>query len=667
MALKDDLARVLDLQPDYKSNHSPETTARNAIVTRDIPTKLMRLLRTASFPVPDQHLHVYGSGAAGLNAKIPWVFIGDSRRTTSAQSGWYLVLLFQQDGRGFYASLNKNSTTSPPDQWDAVPITEESADRTRLRARKLLEDDMAACAGDLVDKINLATNSSIGKAYETTHVTGFSYGVNDLPDDDRLVDDLCTLGDMLVKVYEWDEGGMTNNVEPMHLLLKWSRAGNLHHIDEVEEHRKAAELSGSVTWDCYTESDKSISGVRLEALQKQIESGVPTVALLRESGRPKSDPNLWQASVLGVSDTADALDSLLPPHYEGDSHFLFLALANFVRVEESILSDFVLHASGSPLDEGSMGNQTSPLYIKRVAGAPVVPTPLPQSDAEDLSELSRLTLIEEKVLSELLTELEERLVVLAGPPGTGKTWTARHIADHVTSGDKARVNLIQFHPAMSYESFVQGLQPVSDSRGQINFKVVDGIAVTSAYAAWDDPDKRPHILLIDEINRANLPKVLGELIYLLEYRGEEHGVKLQYQRSVETFALPENLRFIATMNTADRSIRSVDAAIRRRFSVFELSPNPEVLQRYYDSPDNRCEFKGLIAGFETLNAQLEADIDRHHTVGHTFFMRSVLTRERMRTIWRRQILPLLDEYFFDASERVDEYRLSDLWPDADLG
>ena len=172
--------------------------------------------------------------------------------------------------------------------------------------------------------------------------------------------------------------------------------------------------------------------------------------------------------------------------------------------------------------------------------------------------------------------------------------------------------------------------------------------------------------MIDEINRANLPKVLGELIYLLEYRGEEYAMKLQYQRSVETFALPENLRFIATMNTADQSIRSVDAAIRRRFSVFELSPNPEVLQRYYDSPDNRCEFKGLIAGFETLNAQLEADIDRHHTVGHTFFMRSVLTRERMRTIWRRQILPLLDEYFFDASERVDEYRLSDLWPDADL-
>jgi 5-methylcytosine-specific restriction protein B len=283
------------------------------------------------------------------------------------------------------------------------------------------------------------------------------------------------------------------------------------------------------------------------------------------------------------------------------------------------------------------------------------------SKTSDLGDLSAATLLDKEILEEILDELNESLVVLAGPPGTGKTWAARHIGNHVTSGDKSRCRLVQFHPAMSYESFVQGLQPVADEEGRITFAVVNGAVVESAEAARKGDD--PHVFLIDEINRANVPKVLGELIYLLEYRGDENALKLQYQKPDEDpFSLPENLRFLATMNTADRSLRSIDAAIRRRFSVFELAPNPDVLEAFYAEPGNVCEVADLVEGFKQLNQKLEDEIDRHHLVGHTFFMHQHLTSKRLRSTWRRQIAPLLDEYFYDAPEQAATYVFEEFWP-----
>ena len=123
------------------------------------------------------------------------------------------------------------------------------------------------------------------------------------------------------------------------------------------------------------------------------------------------------------------------------------------------------------------------------------------------------------------------------------------------------------------------------------------------------------MLVIDEMNRANLPRVLGELMYLFEYRDEE--IALQYS---PRFRLPQDLLFIGTMNTADRSIRSIDIALRRRFDVFECPPDPEILARFYDGPENQNDVPTCSTGFDKLNEALEKELDRHHTIGHTFFM-----------------------------------------------
>jgi hypothetical protein len=227
--------------------------------------------------------------------------------------------------------------------------------------------------------------------------------------------------------------------------------------------------------------------------------------------------------------------------------------------------------------------------------------------------LSDRTSWPEARLRELLDAMHETQVVLAGPPGTGKTWVAEAVASYLTDGDPNRVTTVQLHPSYTYEQFIEGLKPVVRSGGGIEFDRVDGVVLRAANA---EP-KASRIIVMDEMNRANLPRVLGELMYLFEYR--EKNMSLQYSHS---FALPRDLRFIGTMNTADRSIRSIDIALRRRFDVFECSPDPTILRTWYDRHENTVP--ELLEGFAALNESLQREIDRHHTIGHTFFMKKKL-------------------------------------------
>ena len=176
-------------------------------------------------------------------------------------------------------------------------------------------------------------------------------------------------------------------------------------------------------------------------------------------------------------------------------------------------------------------------------------------------------------LQEIETLLDDKKqVIFQGPPGTGKTYVAQKLARHL-AGSEERVTLVQLHPSYAYEDFVQGFRPTLKDR-QPGFELRDGPLLRAAKQARADAQKDPdakHFLVIDEINRGNLAKVLGELYFLLEYRDE--SIRLQY--SDKPFSLPGNLYVIGTMNTADRSIALVDLALRRRFYFVEFHPDEE--------------------------------------------------------------------------------------------
>ena len=218
-------------------------------------------------------------------------------------------------------------------------------------------------------------------------------------------------------------------------------------------------------------------------------------------------------------------------------------------------------------------------------------------------------------LQELVDGLtDKKQVIFYGPPGTGKTFVALALAEEITR-DGGEVQIVQFHPSYSYEDFVGGFRPVvDDGTHGVRYDRVDGPLRQMAALAEQHPD-HPYVLIVDEINRGNIPKIFGELLFLLEYRAK--AARLQYWPEAE-FTLPKNLFVIGTMNTADRSIALVDLALRRRFLFFEFSPvvEPvsEVLDRWLKKHHHDERPARLL---KLLNIELASD---DVSIGPSYFM-----------------------------------------------
>lgn len=301
-------------------------------------------------------------------------------------------------------------------------------------------------------------------------------------------------------------------------------------------------------------------------------------------------------------------------------------------------------------------------------------------EAEFQKNLNRIKMIKEKNsgITEKLNNLIKLLkakkqIILQGPPGTGKTYTAKDIAEGIIFGkissnkkdqkkaleDSGQFELIQFHPAYTYEDFVRSLTAKSVD-GQIEYvtenKVIGNFAA-KAYENYnlskkdekeiskEQKTEKPlldnYVLIIDEINRANLPAVLGELIYALEYRGE--AVNSMYSIDGDpTIIIPENLFIIGTMNTADRSVGHIDYAIRRRFAFENLFPNVDIIEtdkgkEYFKITEKLFNNDNLSPDYK--NSQEDVQI------GHSYFMGE---EENLKMRMKYEVIPILREYLKDG-------------------
>lgn len=292
--------------------------------------------------------------------------------------------------------------------------------------------------------------------------------------------------------------------------------------------------------------------------------------------------------------------------------------------------------------------------LEKLIGLAEQPAPLPlpgtRAPLYSVEDFSAQTAIPEQTIRLWENRLKRKQhMIFQGPPGTGKTFVAELMARLLIGNTFGFSETVQFHPSYSYEDFMQGIRPVVLD-GQLIFHRAHGRFLQFCDKARQirDSSQSPCVLIIDEINRGNLSRVFGELMYLLEYR--DKAISLAGED--RPFSIPTNVYIIGTMNTADRSIALVDHALRRRFSFIHLGPDYEVLRRQLES--YKLASDGLVNALRAVNSAIE---DRNYEVGISFFLKDGAgLRSTLRDIWEGEIEPYLEEYFYDQPGKLEPLR-----------
>ncbi len=428
--------------------------------------------------------------------------------------------------------------------------------------------------------------------------------------------------------------GLLRSVE----YLCWGKGELAERFDSVDDHDATTGGIGKSGFNkipgssvskllaiCYPNRILPIAAQQSQSRQKQKTGRVEMLELL---GLPiPRSGTFGQKSI----DANDALRKHLKPHFADDLY----GMARFLY--------WLLEQTDLPPLAHGPGN-----------GGPLPP------GEPDLARLARELLVDVGFLEDIVDRLKDKgQVILYGPPGTGKTYLAQELAKVLAPDESCRA-LVQFHPSTSYEDFFEGYRPAGTDDGGIRYELTPGPLARMAKRASEAPEEQRYVMVIDEINRGNLPRVLGELLFLLEYRNE--SVQTLY-RPDTPFSLPANLWFIGTMNTADRSIALVDAALRRRFNFLRFFPDSGAIQGLLGrwlARENQPTWVGQLV--DAVNDELKGDLEGSHLLlGPSHFMKDFGStpdgqRQRLRRIWEYNIEPFIEDQFFGDPDRIQHYR-----------
>ncbi len=281
--------------------------------------------------------------------------------------------------------------------------------------------------------------------------------------------------------------------------------------------------------------------------------------------------------------------------------------------------------------------------------------PIPDKDYDAYGKedfLEDVYMTEEKYDTLVALLSKKQNIILQGAPGVGKTFAAKRLAYSIIgSKDDSRVEFVQFHQNYSYEDFIMGYKPTGEG-----FELQNGIFYKFCQKAGNTPNL-PYFFIIDEINRGNLSKIFGELLMLIEK--EYRGTKVTLAYNGLTFSVPKNVYIIGMMNTADRSLAMIDYALRRRFSFCSMEPGftAEGFQKYMQKLDNET-FGMLIDRIIDLNVEISKDssLGSGFCIGHSYFCnQKECTDEWMQSVVEYDILPTLEEYWFDEPTKVQKW------------
>ena len=284
--------------------------------------------------------------------------------------------------------------------------------------------------------------------------------------------------------------------------------------------------------------------------------------------------------------------------------------------------------------------------------------------------------IMEKYINPLRTN---HSLILTGAPGTGKTYVAKQIAqkmifgevkEQLTDKEQTQFNeqcgFVQFHPSYDYTDFVEGLRPKNDDNGNVGFERKDGVFKEFCKAALLESDK-PFVFIIDEINRGEISKIFGELFFSIDpgYRGEKGIVQTQYQNMIEEsdvfkrgFYVPENVYIIGTMNDIDRSVESMDFAMRRRFAWKEVTAE-ESYEAMKDKMVHAEEVKTRMTALNNAICDEKLGLNKSYQIGAAYFLKLDEYDGDFDKLWEYHLRGLLSEYLRgnrDAEKQLEQLK-----------
>jgi hypothetical protein len=618
---------------------------------------------------------------AGSWALVPWVALLNKTETTSTEQGVYCALLFREDMSGLYVCLSQGITSLSKKlpKMEAYSELSRRASVIQSKIRSLELNGFVVGPG-----IDLHATGNLGKGYERATIAYKFYDAAAIPADDVIAGDITALlqaYDVALEAEEpsaveedvisvshadapeprvWiyapgDRASFWDELYEQGLMaIGWDELGDLRQYSNQDDHVQAHSRiyqkntapmnDAKATYDFASRVQPGDQVFATRGLYGIVGYGVVTGDYQQTTSRKYMHHTRkirWLAS----------------GEWESPIRFPVKTLTEITNQTENV--EKLLELVGW-VDESS-------------------PTQIAPEQREDFTvdmAVSGLFMSRDSFDKALDTWVRKQNLILQGAPGVGKTFVAKRLA-YALMGfkDPSRLQMVQFHQAYSYEDFVQGYRPHGTG-----FRLRDGVFYDFCQKAMRDPNQR-YVFVIDEINRGNLSKIFGELMMLIESdkRKSEWGVKLTYSvSSEEKFYVPSNVYLLGMMNTADRSLSVVDYALRRRFAFITVQPSFEEVSfqehlsvRHVSSKTIRIIRDRIGA----LNEEIESDranLGKGFCIGHSYFCdpplpgpSGELSEEDERAWYERvvdsEILPLLEEYWFDSPDKVDQWQKQLKW------
>ncbi|MFJ7467272.1 AAA family ATPase [Peribacillus frigoritolerans] len=286
--------------------------------------------------------------------------------------------------------------------------------------------------------------------------------------------------------------------------------------------------------------------------------------------------------------------------------------------------------------------------------------PSAPEDEKDTKQIENDIFISDEMQFKIVNLLKyKKNIILQGSPGVGKTYIAEKLIKNTFNVTDDQLLQIQFHQSFSYEDFIEGYRPNEEGK----FELQNGLFKQFVKEALQN-NEIDYFLIIDEINRGNLSKIFGELFMLIENDKRGKNIKLAYSK--EDFTVPENIFFIGTMNTADRSLANLDFALRRRFSFIHIEPafNGEALNKFVTFLSNQGisdkNANRIVSNINKINQEIKSDyrLGKGFEIGHAYFTNVKGVHDNINewynNIVEYELVPLIEEYYFDDEIKCKE-------------